>query len=87
MAEYKVQIGQPMSPDEWRQIRDRLARAFPYCGAYLRSLNGDGRGAEDEEAFMLDCAMALVAVEYVADCASDKVRFVPIPKKGKGGGT
>lgn len=52
--------------------------------ASLRAHNKDGRGAEDADELMADIMLACMALHHVAEFATDKCRFVPLP--GKNGG-
>lgn len=46
--------------------------------------NFEGQGKEDAEAFMSDATLALVALQFVGNCAADRCRFIAIPKKDGG---
>lgn len=63
-------------------------QASEYLGnalaASLRAHNKDGRGAEDADELMADIMLACMALHHVAEFATDKCRFVPLP--GKNGG-
>ena len=79
MAEYKVEIGQALPPEVWREARDNLSEAFPYVARFMRTVNFEGRGQEDEQEFMFHAALAIQAMTYVAEFASDKCRIIVLP--------
>lgn len=73
-----VQIGQSLPPDRWREAADHLEEAFPLMANILLQINGDGMGKEDARDFMNDAQLALIALRYVAECASENCRFLPL---------
>lgn len=77
-----VQIGQSLPPDRWREAADHLEEAFPLMANILLRINGDGMGKEDAQDFMNDAQLALVALRYVAEFASENCRFIPVEGLG-----
>lgn len=77
-----VQIGQSLPPERWSDAADNLEQAFPMVAQWLRRINGDGRGEEDARDFMDDAQLALIALRYVAECASENCRFLPLEGPG-----
>ena len=83
MPEYKIEIGQTLSPDVWFAVRDHLAMAFSTIGKHLRQLNYEGRGEQDEAEFMAEATLAISALTYVGMFATDKCRIIVLPKPQK----
>lgn len=73
-----IKIGQSLPPDRWEEAADNLEMVFPMVAQQLRLINGDGRGEEDAQDFMADARLALIALRYVAEFASENCRFIPI---------
>ena len=78
----KVEIGQTLPPDVWLAARDNLAEALPFFGEYLRRLNYEGKGKQDKEEFLAEAQLAIQALTYVGEFASDKCRIIVLPDKG-----
>lgn len=72
-----IKIRQSLPPDRWEEAADNLEMVFPMVAQRLRLINGDGRGEEDAQDFMADAQLALIALRYVAECASENCRFIP----------
>lgn len=81
MDKIKVEIGATLSREAWLQARDDLAEAFPCFGEMLLRMNADGRGAEDKADFLAEAQLAIQAMTYVAEFASDKCRFIVLPDR------
>ena len=79
-----IQIGQTFPPERWLEAADNLGRAFPMIARWFELQNFEGQGKEDAEAFMSDATLALVALQFVGNCAADRCRFIAIPKKDRG---
>lgn len=77
-----IKIGQSLPPDRWEEAADNLEMVFPMVAQRLRLINGDGRGEEDAQDFMADAQLALIALRYVAECASENCRFIPLEGLG-----
>lgn len=85
MAEIvNVQIGQTLPPERWLEAADNLGRAFPMIARMFELQNFEGQGKEDAAEFMSDATLALVALQFVGNCAADRCRFIAIPKKDGG---
>lgn len=84
MSEIKVEIGQALTKEQWLNARDDLAEAFPLVAEILRRINGDGLGEQDAQTFLAEAQLALQAMTYVGNFASDKCRIIVLPGK-KGG--
>ena len=76
---YNVEIGQTLPPEVWLAVRDDLAQAFPYFGEYLRQINFEGKGEQDQKEFLAEAQLAIQALTYVGNFASDKCRIIVIP--------
>lgn len=78
----KVEIGHTLPPEVWLAARDDLAEALPFFGEYLRRLNYEGKGEQDKEEFLAEAQLAIQALTYVGEFASDKCRIIVLPDKG-----
>lgn len=65
-----VQIGQSLPPERWDIVGQRLAPLF----AKLPEAFPDDKEVAD--ALREDLQLALIAVRYVATCASENCRFI-----------
>lgn len=92
---HRYRLGQPQNTKEPQTVfvcsmADLFGRWVPtswiveVLAASLRAHNKDGRGAEDADELMADIMLACMALHHVAEFATDKCRFVPLP--GKNGG-
>lgn len=79
----KIKIGYELPPERWLAAKENLEKVFPTIAQRLLLINNDGRGQEDMDDFMADAELALTAMQYVAEFAYDKCRFIPIPEKKK----
>lgn len=77
-----IKIGQSLPPERWQEAAENLEMVFPIVAQRLRLINGDGRGEEDARDFMADAQLALIALRYVAECASENCRFIPLEGLG-----
>ena len=82
----KIEIGYTVEKERWLEAAENLGRAFPMIARWFEIQNFEGQGKEDAEAFMSDATLALVALQFVGNCAADHCRFIAIPKK-EGGNT
>lgn len=80
----KVEIGYTVPKERWQEAAKNLEDLGNALAAGLRAQNKDGLGAEDADALMADIVLACMALHHVAEFATDKCRFVPLP--GKSGG-
>lgn len=75
-----VQIGQSLPPERWELAGQRLAPLF----AKLPEAFPEDKGKAN--ALREDLQLALIAVGYVATCASENCRFINVdglPRKGE----
>ena len=79
-----IKAGQSLPPERWLEAADNLGRAFPMIARWFELQNFEGQGKEDAEACMSDATLALVALQFVGNCAADRCRFIAIPKKDGG---
>lgn len=84
MSEMKVVIGQSLTKEEWLSARDDLAEAFPLIAEILRTVNHDGLGEQDAQTFLAEAQLALQAMTYVGNFATDKCRIIVLPNKRGG---
>lgn len=75
----KVEIGQTLPKESWLAARDDLAQVFPLIGEYLRKINYEGKGEQDKEEFLAEAQLAIQALTYVGELASDKCRIIVLP--------
>ncbi len=78
MADYKVQFGEALPKERWELARDNMKQLTPMLGRLLLKINGDGMGKQDAEDFTNDMLLAVTALNYVAECAVDKCRFIQL---------
>lgn len=74
----EVTIGYELSKERWEDAAENVAQVAPMIAKWLEQQNFEGRGKEDAQEFMNDAQLAIVALKYVAEFASDKCRFVPL---------
>lgn len=74
----EVKIGYELSKERWQEAAENMERVCPMIAKWLERQNFEGRGKEDAKEFMNDAQLAIVALKYVAEFASDKCRFVPL---------
>jgi len=79
----KVEIGQALPKETWLAVRDDLAEVFPIIGKLLRMKDYEGQGERDEAEFMMEAQLALQALTYVGEFASDKCRIIVLPDRRK----
>lgn len=77
----KVTIGYELPKERWSSAADNIRQVAPAIAQRLQMMNCDGMGKQDAEDFMNDILLACTALNYVAECATDKCRFIPIPDK------
>lgn len=77
-----IKFGRSLPPEQWKAAADRLeSLRFP-TAVFLRAM---GMSGEMANSFMDDAQLALIALRYVADNASESCRLIPIPRKTEGG--
>lgn len=74
----EVKIGYELSKERWQEAAENMEQVCPMIAKWLERQNFEGRGKEDAKEFMNDAQLAIVALKYVAEFASDKCRFVPL---------
>ena len=77
-----VKSGQSLPPDRWREAAENLEQVFPWVAQRFRIINNDSMGDEDARDFMSDAQLALIALRYVAEFASENCRFIPVEGLG-----
>lgn len=80
-----IKFVRSLPPERWMAAADNLEQIFPMVARRLELLNNDGKGKQDAQEFMEDVMLALVALRFVADNASECCRFIAIPQKMEGG--
>ena len=77
----KIEIGQTLPRSTWLAVRDDLAQVFPYIGELFQRMNYEGKGEQDKEEFLAEGQLAIQALTYVAEFATDKCRIIVLPDK------
>lgn len=75
-----VQIGQSLPPERWELAGQRLTPLF------AKLLEAFPEDKDKANALREDLQLALIAVGYVATCASENCRFINVdglPRKGE----
>lgn len=81
----RVEIGYTVDKGRWHEAADAIEEVAKYVADYLLQRNLDGKGQEDKDEFLADTALVVTATRYVAEYATDKCRFIPVPaKKNRG---
>lgn len=81
----KVEFGYEIEKERWKEAAENIWDLGQILAPQLLRANRDGRGAEDVEDLMADITLARTALEYVAEFAADKCRFIPIRGNKSGG--
>lgn len=84
MADVKIEIGYALPKEEWEKAADNLEQVGKIMAMWFLKKNFDGRGQEDAEDFLADITLASVAMRYVANCATEKCRMIPVPNPRPG---
>ena len=63
----------------WLEAAENLHEFGRIMAQNLRGMNRDGRGQEDADDLMADISLAALALNYVAEFATDKCRFIAVP--------
>ena len=79
-----IKVGHEVPKERWLEAAENLKVVFQVVANQLKEQNGDGRGEQDCNESLADAVLAIVAMEYVANCATDKCRFMPIMKNNGG---
>lgn len=81
--DYKVTIGCELPKERWTDAAKNISQVAPAIAKRLQIINHEGKGKQDAEDFMNDIMLACIALKYVAKCATDKCRFIPIGEQLK----
>lgn len=79
----KIEIGYTVPKERWQDAAQNLRQIGETLAYNLMAASGDGRGAEDADDLRADFMLACTAINYVAEFAVDKCRFIPIPGGGR----
>lgn len=74
-----VEIGQSLPKERWQEAARNLTDLGKVLARNLLAQNRDGRGKEDADDLMADISLAALALNYVAEFATDKCRFIAVP--------
>ena len=77
-----IQIGQPLPRDVWLEAAENVEVVVTFVENMLLKQNNDGMGKQDAEEFRSDAQLALIAMRYVAEFATDNCRFIPLEGLG-----
>jgi len=77
-SEKNIQSGTSLTKEMWELAINGLMAATPVFERFFKAMDFNGKGAENAEVFMQDMTLALAAMQYVAEYALDKVRFIPL---------
>ena len=75
----KVEIGYTLPKERWQEAARNLTDLGKVLARNLLAQNRDGRGKEDADDLMADISLAALALNYVAEFATDKCRFFAVP--------
>ena len=75
----KIEIGYTVEKERWLEAADNLYELGQIMARNLQKMNRDGRGQEDADDLMADISLAALALNYVAEFATDKCRFIAVP--------
>ena len=67
-----------LSPQEWKELADRIKILGVMMQKILIAQNNDGMGVEDAQDCAADIICAMAAINYVALNAADKCVFVGV---------
>lgn len=73
-----VKVGHEIPKERWLEAAHNMKILAQAIGNQLRVINRDGMGQQDYNDIMEDAALAIIALEYVANFATDKCRIIPI---------
>lgn len=75
--------GEALTKAEWLEVKDTMQTIGTMLSTSLLVANYDDQGQQDFESCRADFAAAVAAIEYVAEFAADKCRFIPIREDGQ----
>ena len=73
-----VMQGQAIPKDRWRFAIAGLMASAPLIAESMKKNNFAEQGKEAAESYMADIELAIHAMEYVAEFAADKIKFVAL---------
>ena len=73
-----MQQSQAIPKDRWGFAAAGLTASAPMIADTIKKRNFQGQGEDAAEAYLADIELAIIAMNYVANFAVDKVRFVPM---------
>lgn len=79
----KIEIGYTVEKERRLEAADNLYELGKIMARNLQKMNRDGRGQEDADDLTADILLACTAIGYVAEFATDKCRFIPMPGGGQ----
>lgn len=74
----KIEIGYTVPKERWIEAAKNLEDLGNVLAPRLLAINDDGRGQEDADALMSDIVLACLALNHVAEFATDKCRIIPV---------
>ena len=75
----KIEIGYTVEKERWLEASENLHEFGQIMARNLRNMNRDGCGQEAADDLMADISLAALALNYVAEFATDKCRFIAVP--------
>ena len=78
-----VVIGYTLPKERWEAAAENIKTVAPSIAHRLEVINFEGQGKQDAKDFMDDVLLAITALHYVAEAATDKCRFLPMPEREK----
>jgi len=69
----------------WLQAAENIGVIASLISDILKDINADGLGEKDAKDFENDMLLAVIAMRYVAEYATDKCKFVLISGEEEGG--
>lgn len=79
----KIEIGYTIGKERWQAAAENVMKVAPHIAEFLKRATPGKQGQEDAEDFMADMAMAVTAINYVANFATNQCRFIPVGGDGK----
>jgi len=73
-----ITIGYDLPKERWETAAEHIQYVAPAIAAWLQKENADNMGEQDAADFTNDILLAITALHYVAENATDKCRFIPI---------
>jgi hypothetical protein len=73
-----VTIGYSLPKERWETATENIQAIAPVMAAWLQKENADNMGKQDAKDFTNDVLLAITALHYVAENATDKCRFLPL---------